>query len=128
MYKRRNWLSLVSVLVIVSLLLAACGGAPPAGAPAADDAAPTAAAAEEAPAEEAAADAEAPLGASLIGEIEGPKIIVDVAAFPSEFAEAPTLAEQVAAGSLPALEERLPVREDLLVIEPVHEIGKYGGT
>jgi len=38
------------------------------------------------------------------------------------------LAEMVAAGALPAVEERLPVREDLLVIQPLAEIGKYGGT
>ena len=129
MYKRHNQLSLVSVLVIVSLLLAACGGAAPAGVPAEQPAeeaaaAPTEAAAEEAP----AADAEAPLGASLIGEIEGPTIITDTAAFPSEFAEAPMLTEQVTAGAIPALSDRLPAQEDLLVIEPVHEIGKYGGT
>src|SRR5690606_36324679 len=34
----------------------------------------------------------------------------------------------VEAGDLPPLEERLPAREELLVIQPVHEIGKYGGT
>ena len=32
------------------------------------------------------------------------------------------------AGELPPLEERLPAASELLVIEPVHEIGKYGGT
>jgi peptide/nickel transport system substrate-binding protein len=40
--------------------------------------------------------------------------------------EAPMLAEQVAAGDLPALEERLPVQP--LVVEPVESIGEYGGT
>jgi peptide/nickel transport system substrate-binding protein len=34
----------------------------------------------------------------------------------------------VAAGELPPVEERLPIPEDVLVIQPVHEIGKYGGT
>lgn len=40
--------------------------------------------------------------------------------------EAPSLAELVKAGSLPPLEERLPVnpRE----VTPIHGIGKYGGT
>ena len=40
--------------------------------------------------------------------------------------EAPMLAEQVAAGELPALEERLP--SNPLVVEPLNEIGTYGGT
>lgn len=40
--------------------------------------------------------------------------------------EAPMLAEQVAAGTLPPLEERLPANP--LVVEPLNEIGAYGGT
>ncbi len=44
---------------------------------------------------------------------------------PAQFAEAPMLAEMVAAGNLPPLAERLP--ENPLVIQPI-EIGKYGGT
>ena len=40
--------------------------------------------------------------------------------------EAPMLAEKVAQGLLPPVEERLP--ENPLVIEPYHSIGKYGGT
>ncbi|WP_129669405.1 ABC transporter substrate-binding protein [Phytoactinopolyspora endophytica] len=40
--------------------------------------------------------------------------------------EAPTLAERVEAGDLPAAEERLPVEP--LVVEPVESIGAYGGT
>ena len=42
------------------------------------------------------------------------------------FNEAPMLAEQVAAGTLPPVDERLPVEP--LVIEPYNEIGQYGGT
>ncbi len=42
------------------------------------------------------------------------------------FKEAPMLADQVAAGSIPPLEERLP--KDILVVKPKDEIGKYGGT
>ena len=42
------------------------------------------------------------------------------------YSEAPSLAERVAAGELPPVEERLP--DDPLVIEPVDEIGQYGGT
>jgi peptide/nickel transport system substrate-binding protein len=40
--------------------------------------------------------------------------------------EAPSLAEQVAAGELPPVEERLP--PEPLVIEPVEQVGEYGGT
>lgn len=144
--KRIVWVA--TLLTVLAMLVAACGGgrqAPAAEAPAAEAPAAEAPAAEapaaEAPAaeaeatepaaEEAAAEAPAEeerLGSTLIGEIEGPEIIRDPAQFPTEFHEAPMLAEKVAAGELPPVEERLPVREDLLVIEPLHEIGKYGGT
>lgn len=43
-----------------------------------------------------------------------------------EYKEAPQLAELVAAGSLPPVNERLPGNP--LVVEPVETIGKYGGT
>ena len=36
------------------------------------------------------------------------------------------LAELVKAGKLPPVEQRVP--EEPLVIKPLHEIGKYGGT
>jgi peptide/nickel transport system substrate-binding protein len=122
---------LLSLLLVLGLVAACGGGAPAADAPAPqEEAAPAEEEAAEAPAEEPAAEAaeEEPLGASLIGEIEGPTLILNVDELPSEFNEAPMLAEMVAAGTLPPLEERLPVREDLLVIQPLDEIGKYGGT
>jgi peptide/nickel transport system substrate-binding protein len=62
----------------------------------------------------------------LIGELEGITIIEDQAQWPTSFNEAPMLAERVAAGELPPVEERLP--KDLMVIQPVDEIGRYGGT
>jgi peptide/nickel transport system substrate-binding protein len=40
--------------------------------------------------------------------------------------EAPELAEQVKAGTLPPLEQRLP--KDPVVVQPVERNGKYGGT
>jgi len=40
--------------------------------------------------------------------------------------QAPMLQDRVRAGKLPSLEERLPVEP--LVIQPVEEIGQYGGT
>jgi len=122
--KRRSSVSgLLSLMVILSMLLAACAGGAAPAAPAAE------AAATEAPAEEPAAPAEEEkLGASLIGTIEGPRLVTDASQFPTEFSEAPMLAELVAAGTLPPVEERLPDPADLLVIEPLNEIGKYGGT
>src|SRR5690606_12501950 len=62
----------------------------------------------------------------LIGELEGITIIEDPAEWPTSFNEAPQLAELVAKGELPPVEERLP--EDLMVIQPVDGIGRYGGT
>lgn len=97
-----------SLLVILILLLAACGGAPAAEAPAAE------APAAEAPAAEATA-------AAPSGEVAK---------------EAPMLAEAVAAGTLPPLEERLPkvpfvVGPGVLLSEanvPDWAPGQYGGT
>jgi len=51
-------------------------------------------------------------------EVTGKKI--------EKFNEAPMLRAMVAAGGLPPVEERLP--EEPLVVEPVEEIGQYGGT
>jgi peptide/nickel transport system substrate-binding protein len=129
----------ITFLVVVAILLAACGGggaqeatsqqeqpAQEVQAPAKEEAKaeePTKEEAKEAP----AAEEEAPLGATLIGEIEGPEIITDIDQYPTEFNEAPMLKAMVEAGTLPPLAERLPPREELLVIQPVHEIGKYGG-
>jgi peptide/nickel transport system substrate-binding protein len=65
-------------------------------------------------------------GANLIGKLEGPEVITDPAQFPKSFKEAPALAELVRAGKLPPVAER--VGQDPLVIKPLREIGKYGGT
>jgi peptide/nickel transport system substrate-binding protein len=43
-----------------------------------------------------------------------------------DYQEAPALAAMVEAGTLPPVQERLPAEP--LVIEPVEEIGQYGGT
>jgi peptide/nickel transport system substrate-binding protein len=68
------------------------------------------------------------IGSELIGKLEGPEIIRDTSTFPTTFSEAPMLADMVAAGDLPPVEDRLPDPEDLMVIKPLHEIGQYGGT
>src|SRR5262245_34356472 len=66
------------------------------------------------------------LGANLIGKLEGAEVITDPARFPKTFKEAPALAEFVKAGKLPPVRER--IGQDPLVVKPLHEIGKYGGT
>jgi peptide/nickel transport system substrate-binding protein len=96
---RRQFMHL-SAIASAGAVLAACGG----GAPAPE--AP-AAAATAAPAAEAAAPA-AP------------------AAPPTQFQEAPMLADLVANGSLPPVDERLP--SNPLVMEVQESIGNYGGT
>jgi ABC-type transport system substrate-binding protein len=65
-------------------------------------------------------------GTSLIGKLEGPEVVTDPAQFPKSFKEAPQLAALVKAGKLPPVAER--IGQDPLVLKPVHNIGKYGGT
>ena len=62
----------------------------------------------------------------LVGEIQGPTLILDPSQWPKSFNEAPMLAEQVKAGKLPPVEQRIPAEP--LVIKPLNETGKYGGT
>ena len=56
-------------------------------------------------------------GKSLIGKLEGPEVVTDPAKFPKSFKEAPQLAEQVKAGKLPPVAER--IGQDPLVIKPL---------
>ena len=46
---------------------------------------------------------------------------------PTTFRESPTFAQMVREGSLPPLDQRLPVPEDVYVFAPPDEIGVYGG-
>ena len=62
----------------------------------------------------------------LIGKLEGPEVVIDPALWPKQFQEAPMLVARVASGAMPPVAKRLGT--DPLVIKPVHEIGKYGGT
>src|SRR5881396_2786153 len=63
---------------------------------------------------------------ALIGKLEGPEVVADPTKFPKTFKEAPQLAELVKAGKLPPVAER--IGQDPLVIKPLHEVGRYGGT
>ena len=112
--KQTKYSWLLGIVMVVALVLSGCVGAAEPEAPAEEMAEPAAEEAEEA--------SELP----QIVPIEGPDIILDEAMWPTEYGEAPSLAEMVAAGDLPPVEERLP--EDPMVIKPLNEIGKYGGT
>ncbi len=133
-----NLMLVFSLLIVFSLFLVSCGGgtpeAAPTEAPAAEVAAPTEAPAAEAPATEEPA-AEEPVAEEPTAE---PAAEEPVAEEPTEepaaeeptmeamYHEAPILAEMVAAGDLPPVEERLPAEP--LVEEVVDGIGQYGGT
>ena len=65
------------------------------------------------------------MGSFLIGEFEGPTVITDASMMPASFSESPMLSAMVEAGDLPPVADRLP--DNPLVIQPVHEIGQYGG-
>ena len=47
---------------------------------------------------------------------------------PTDFHEAPDFAAMVAAGTLPPVEERLPLAADVMVLPVIERIGEYGGT
>src|SRR5256712_11148967 len=63
---------------------------------------------------------------NLIGKLEGAEVVTDPARYPKAFKEAPQLAELVKAGKLPPVQER--IGQDPLVVQPLREIGKYGGA
>ena len=119
---RRRFLRL-SAMAVAAATAAACGAPvapPPTEAP---EAAPTAApVATEAPAPTSAPEptaepaAEAAPAATIAPAVEAG----------GKYSEAPMLAELVAAGKLPPVEQRLPPSP--LVIEPIQEVGQYGGT
>ena len=87
------------LLLVLALVLSACGGGP-------EPAAEEPAAAEE----EAAQDSDEGAADAMMSA-----------------KEAPQLAEMVAAGDLPPLEERIPI-DPLVINLPWIEVGKYGGT
>jgi peptide/nickel transport system substrate-binding protein len=66
------------------------------------------------------------LGKFQLGKLEGGEVVLDTTRYPKSFKEAPELASLVQQGKLPAVADR--IGQDPLVIKPVHEIGKYGGT
>lgn len=105
LHQRRKQLPLLGLTLVLALVLAACGAetpqldAPGAEAPVVDTPA------EEAPAAEPAVESDAPADLSA--------------------REAPMLADQVAAGDLPPLDDRLPTTP--YVVTPLEQPGIYGG-
>jgi len=59
----------------------------------------------------------------LVGTLESASI---ASAVPTSFKEAPMLAELVKQGKLPPVVQRVP--SEPMVLKPLHEIGRYGGT
>jgi peptide/nickel transport system substrate-binding protein len=114
--KKSVWL-LLSLLIISTMVLAACAPAAPA---------PTTAPEEPAATEEVAPEpTEATGGGIQASEATATPVVMEEV---SEYGEAPMLAEMVAAGDLPPVDERLPMEEDIAVIAPVDGVGEYGGT
>ena len=144
---RRKFLQL-TVAGAAGVVLASCAPAPtaePTKAPAVPTTAPVATKAPEptkapvatkapeptkAPAATTAptATAKPKLGDTLIGKMEGPERVLDAAKYPTKFGEAPMLADLVKANKLPAVDKRLPDAAEVMVVKPLNEIGKYGGT
>lgn len=94
-----------TLLIVLALLLSACGGAATDPLAAIDQGADTAADAAATAAPEAeAAPAEVPA---------------------SQYAESPMLTERVAAGALPPVDERLPLNP--AIVTPIKEVGQFGG-
>lgn len=118
--KTPRLLALLLILVLVGGVLAACGGE---AAPEVDLGTTTEESADDATADDAAAEDEGDDEAMAEDDADesAGESMADMSAM-----EAPSLAEMVAAGDLPPLEERLPTNP--AIVEPVESLGQYGGT
>jgi peptide/nickel transport system substrate-binding protein len=105
---RTAWYGAVAVLLALTVILSACGPTPM----------------PEVVEKIVTQEVEKIVTQEVIKEVE--KIVEVTAVPPSKYSEAPLLAEQVAAGALPPVDERLP--ENPLVVLPIDSIGQYGGT
>ncbi len=121
--KKQTLISLLLVLMLALLAACSSGGADTESGGEEQEVQATEAPAEE---EEMEEEEEADSG-EIVGQEETSQEDTTVVET-SEFGEAPMLAEMVAAGDLPPVAERLPVKDDIQVIEPVDGIGQYGGT
>ena len=138
MVSRRQFVRIIAIAGATALT-AACGpaappagvatGAPPAPKPTAGVPATPQSAAEAAATSQPTAGASAktaPAGQASAGSANLPQVVLDPAKMPKVFRESPLLAEQVKAGKLPPVDQRLP--EQPLVLQPTNEVGTYGGT
>ncbi|MHB0875963.1 MAG: ABC transporter substrate-binding protein [Anaerolineae bacterium] len=126
---RRNFLQ-VAGLATASAAAAACGSTPaPTTAP---TTAPVATTAAAAPTATTAAAAAAPTATTAAAAAPTATTAVaaptatTAAATTAKYSEAPMLAEQVTAGQLPPVEERLP--KNPMVLTPLVEVGNYSDT
>jgi peptide/nickel transport system substrate-binding protein len=140
---------IIPILILLSLLVAACGGAPPAPiavtqpseAPASEVAASAQPEASTAPADSTQSDSSAapeqssepdPASPAASGEkpLWGWATVAEYEEATGEtlpeFKESPLLAERVTAGDLPPVAERLPAEP--LVDNPFESVGTYGGS
>ena len=138
---KRQSVLLLSLLVAMAMVIAACGGGAPA-APAAEEAAPAAeeAATEEGAGEEAAADGEMALAAPIpfeVGEAPGGGG-GEIATYPLEdlvryealdsYSQPEWMDAFVEDGTLPPVEERLPLEPQVIPTSGMSEgVGEYGG-
>ena len=105
---------LMSIVMVLSMILSACA---PAATPAVEQPKAEPTKAEVVQPTEAVKEAEKPAEEKPVEEKPAEPV--------AQYSEAPALAEQVKAGTLPSVEERLP--EDPMVVEAM-EVGQYGGT
>jgi peptide/nickel transport system substrate-binding protein len=125
--RRRDVLKLSAAAGAATLLAACLPETPPAPSATPPVSKPTTAPATPAPTQAVSAAATPASAAKYaLGTLEGPAIVTDASKFPKTFKEAPELATLVQQGKLPPVAER--VGQDPLVIQPVHEVGQYGGT
>jgi peptide/nickel transport system substrate-binding protein len=68
----------------------------------------------------------APTEEEAPAETEEPEEQAEAPASEGKYKEAPMLAEAVAAGDLPSVDQRLP--ENPMILEPYSEVGNYGGS
>ncbi len=112
----RSLLTALSISLTLTFTLLGCSGPTNPQAPA-----PTAAPAPAQPAAAPAAPAQAAAPPTAAAAPAAPA----APAATGKYSEAPSLAEQVKAGKLPPVEQRLPANP---YVEPTAEIGKYGGV
>lgn len=131
MLSRHRQLTLINLLVVMVMLLAACGAPAAPAAPAAETQ-PAASTDQATPATADAGASTGPILSDKPADVEEKPANSKVYNSPEEaggieaYQEAPELAALVEAGELPPVEERLPVNP--VVVAPEETIGKYGGT